>query len=816
MSSDQFGRAARVCVSAALLLFVGGAAAQSITSVGVFPGGGNSVVYSISSNGTAATGYSNDASGRDTTLRWLSPSTTQNLGLLSGGVTNTYGQAINITGSIIAGYGDSGGNTRAFRWTSTGGYQILPLIPGTSFATGSGLNAGGSRVVGTSGIGSTARAFMWEDSSPGVVLNLGVLAGQSSSGANAISADGTTVVGASGSLAFRWTSGSGMVNLGSLPGQTSAVARGVSADGLTVAGLWSNGGERGFKWTSGTGMVDLPFMPTGTVLRPRGISGDGTLVVGQGTGTIGLGAFVHSDAMGSVDLASHLTARGVNLTGWQLQDCYAVNFNGTAFGGYGFFGGQSVGFVVSGLSCPSVSGSAITLSGCPSDNVSMTSYGPGGATSGTGLVYRWYRNGILITSGTQPGGSVITNANTDPLVIQSLTASDAGSYWCVVSSQGACPVQGPTKTLAVTAAASVTSEPADTSICIGMNAVLSTSGTVPSGTIQYRWQKHVTGFPPNIYADIFDGPTGNGSTFSGTGTPTFTIVGAVAADTERYRCVISNAACPVSTAAVTRRALVTVNGDTTITLHPVATSQCFGDNDASFTVAATPTGQVTYQWMKRQPPFPNVYADIFDGPTGNGGSYGGTQTATLTISGLFAADFDRYRCRVSGPCGVDQVSSNALLSAISSPMVATHPASAVVGQNCTGVLALTLSPGNYGTLSYQWVKVGFGVVSDGPTAWGSLRSGALTPTLSISSFKMQDAGSYYCNVNGSCGFAFTNQATLTYCAADFNCDGGVDFFDYLDFVGAFSSSDASADFNGDTTIDFFDYLDFVGAFSTPC
>jgi hypothetical protein len=44
----------------------------------------------------------------------------------------------------------------------------------------------------------------------------------------------------------------------------------------------------------------------------------------------------------------------------------------------------------------------------------------------------------------------------------------------------------------------------------------------------------------------------------------------------------------------------------------------------------------------------------------------------------------------------------------------------------------------------------------------------------------------------------------------------VDFFDYLDFVGAFSSSDASADFNGDTTIDFFDYLDFVGAFSTPC
>ncbi len=51
---------------------------------------------------------------------------------------------------------------------------------------------------------------------------------------------------------------------------------------------------------------------------------------------------------------------------------------------------------------------------------------------------------------------------------------------------------------------------------------------------------------------------------------------------------------------------------------------------------------------------------------------------------------------------------------------------------------------------------------------------------------------------------------------DFNNDGIVDFFDYLDFVDAFSNNDPSADFNGDTIIDFFDYLDFVDAFSTGC
>ena len=56
----------------------------------------------------------------------------------------------------------------------------------------------------------------------------------------------------------------------------------------------------------------------------------------------------------------------------------------------------------------------------------------------------------------------------------------------------------------------------------------------------------------------------------------------------------------------------------------------------------------------------------------------------------------------------------------------------------------------------------------------------------------------------------------TPCTADFNGDTVLDFFDYLDFVDAFSANDISADFNGDTTVDFFDYLDFVDAYSSGC
>ncbi|MBU6412302.1 MAG: hypothetical protein KGS45_02415 [Planctomycetes bacterium] len=54
------------------------------------------------------------------------------------------------------------------------------------------------------------------------------------------------------------------------------------------------------------------------------------------------------------------------------------------------------------------------------------------------------------------------------------------------------------------------------------------------------------------------------------------------------------------------------------------------------------------------------------------------------------------------------------------------------------------------------------------------------------------------------------------CPADINGDGIVDFFDYLDYVAAFSGGLPIADFNGDGVIDFFDYLDFVAAFSSGC
>ena len=58
------------------------------------------------------------------------------------------------------------------------------------------------------------------------------------------------------------------------------------------------------------------------------------------------------------------------------------------------------------------------------------------------------------------------------------------------------------------------------------------------------------------------------------------------------------------------------------------------------------------------------------------------------------------------------------------------------------------------------------------------------------------------------------------CAADFNGDGFLDFFDFTDFVTCFEGGACpdgkTADFNNDGFADFFDFSDFVTAFETGC
>ena len=118
--------------------------------------------------------------------------------------------------------------------------------------------------------------------------------------ASGVSADGSVVIGESGSRngsillyrseAFRWTRDTGMVALGNLPGGSFSEASDVSADGSVVVGEGSSrqarGGDReAYRWTAEFGMTGLGDLPGGS-FNSRGISvsADGSVVVGRARG----------------------------------------------------------------------------------------------------------------------------------------------------------------------------------------------------------------------------------------------------------------------------------------------------------------------------------------------------------------------------------------------------------------------------------------------------------------------------------------------------------------------------------------------------
>ncbi|MCC6677580.1 MAG: hypothetical protein IT436_10595 [Phycisphaerales bacterium] len=58
--------------------------------------------------------------------------------------------------------------------------------------------------------------------------------------------------------------------------------------------------------------------------------------------------------------------------------------------------------------------------------------------------------------------------------------------------------------------------------------------------------------------------------------------------------------------------------------------------------------------------------------------------------------------------------------------------------------------------------------------------------------------------------------SLTLCPADLNCDGMVDFSDYLEFLNLYDAADPRADFNHDGLVDFSDYLEFLNLYDAGC
>jgi hypothetical protein len=178
-----------------------------------------------------------------------------------------------------------------------------------------------------------------------------------------------------------------------------------------------------------------------------------------------------------------------------------------------------------------------------------------------------------------------------------------------------------------------------------------------------------------------------------------------------------------------------------ITTQPASQTVTAGQS-ASFSVTASGTAPLTYQWQKS---VNGTWTNV------------GTSSATFSISSTTSADAGSYRVLVSNSAGSATSSTVTLTvnAAVSAPSITTQPAS----QTVTAGQALSFTVGASGTapFSYQWQKSVNGT-------WSNI-SGATAATYTIGSAAASNAGSYRVVVTNSGGSATSNAATLTVNAA---------------------------------------------------
>ncbi len=213
------------------------------------------------------------------------------------------------------------------------------------------------------------------------------------------------------------------------------------------------------------------------------------------------------------------------------------------------------------------------------------------ATGTAPLSYQWMKSGTAISGATAP-------TYTTPAT----TSADSGSQFTVVVSNTAGSVTSNAATLTVNASAtapSITTQPASQTVTLGQTATFTVvaTGTAP---LSYQWRK-------------------SGTAISGATSPTYTTPATTSADSgSQFTVVVSNTAGSVTSNAAT----LTVNASATapsITTQPASQTLTVGQT-ATFTVVATGTAPLSYQWQK------------------NGTAITGATSATYTTPATTSAD----------------------------------------------------------------------------------------------------------------------------------------------------------------------------------
>ncbi len=383
----------------------------------------------------------------------------------------------------------------------------------------------------------------------------------------------------------------------------------------------------------------------------------------------GASAILSVVASGTVPISYQWSKNGVPLAGATTSSLLLAGAQALDAGSYAVVVSNVAGSVTSASVAVSVN-APVTISTQPQGmqllpNASFTLTV---AAAGTApLSYQWYKN-----------GTPLVGATGDSYAISGAQNSDAGSYSVLVSNiVGSVASDAAVVSLAVPVSIAV--QPASLTSLVGVTSTLSV-GAAGTGPLTYQWRKAGVNLPGQTNASLVLSPVQLG-------------------DAGSYDVVVTNAVNTVTSTAATLQVQ-----DPPVLGVPLNNMTVKAGAAVSFSMTATGTGPLSYQWRRDGIPIP------------------GANTLTYAIALVDETHAGSYDIVVTGPWGsVVSAPGVQTVQALSTgkPVVMSHPANATVQWGKSATLSAMVASSQ--PFSYEWVRVGQPdvVVSSGASPAGT-------------------------------------------------------------------------------------------------
>jgi hypothetical protein len=516
---------------------------------------------------------------------------------------------------------------------------------------------------------------------------------------------------------------------------TACVAPTTASTSLSFSSVTTS--AMNFNWTSGNGANRIVVIKSGSAVSNypqdgKTYTASTTYGSGDTTGS-GDGYVVYNGSGNSVSIS------GLTPATTYYYAIYEYNCSGTGSKIYRTAATASQATnIANTITTGTISGSPF----CVSSSVSVPFTSNGTFTSNTYTAYLSDGSGSF--SSPTSIGTLISNSNSGTISATIPSGTSAGTSYRIRVDANSPSTTGTDNgsNLTVNTAPAITSNPSNSTICSGSNAIFNVTATGTS--LGYQWQESTNG------GTSFSNIT-NGGIYSGATSASLTLTGATSSlNANQYQVIVSNTTCASATSIA---ATLTINTAPAITSNPSNSTICSGNN-ATFNATASGTN-LTYQWQESTnggTSFSNIT---------NGGIYSGATTASLTLTGATSSlNANQYQVIVSNTGCTSATSSVATLTVNTALSITSNPSNSTIcsGNNATFNVTATGS-----SISYQWQESTNGGTSFSNITNGGIYSGAATSSLTLTGATSSvNANQYQVIVsNTGCTSATSSAATLT-------------------------------------------------------